>query len=152
MVILLLVFWIILNGRISVELTVVGVVCTLILFRWANRRLHYTWEKDLRILKKLPLAVFYVVQLLKDMLHSTLGVMHYVYTSKYEPEPQVIEFDVPFATSLGMTLMANYITLTPGTITVDAYRNHFTVHCLDPEFAPDPEGAMVQIIRRMEET
>ena len=151
MYLLFLLFWIVLNGRVSLELTAAGCLIGLVLFRLAYTHLDYSLEKDLRVLRKLPVAVLYLLQLIREMVGSTLRVMTYVYSAKYEPEPQIVTFYVHFTTNIGMALMANYITLTPGTITVNAERNHFTVHCLDPEFAPDPEGTMVSIIKRLEE-
>ena len=151
MFICLIVFWIILNGRISTELCVIGLIMSLVLFFLSFRHLGYSLERDIRVLKKLPVFVIYIGQLIMEMIQSTIKVMGFVFSAKYDPEPIVTKFYIHFHTNIGMALMANYITLTPGTITVEVQKNHFTVHCLDPDFAPDPNGRMVEIIKKLEE-
>lgn len=150
MFILLFLCWFMLNGRITTELFVVGLVVTLGIFAASYRHLGYTLEKDWQILTRLPVLFLYLGELVLEMTVSTWKVMGFVWSAKYETEPEIVEFDLPFRTRVGTTLMANYITLTPGTITVDVQQQHFRVHCLDGVFAPDPEGKMVQIIRRLE--
>jgi multicomponent Na+:H+ antiporter subunit E len=45
-------------------------------------------------------------------------------------DPAVVEFDAAVWSALPVTTLANSITLTPGTLTVDVSRRHFTVHTL----------------------
>ena len=63
-----------------------------------------------------------------------------------------MHFTVDFKTDIGRVMMANYITLTPGTITVDVDGNDFTVHCLDKDFSQGiDECLMIRIIKKVEE-
>ena len=49
-------------------------------------------------------------------------------------------------------LLANSITLTPGTITVSVEGNRFCVHCLDWELADGVEDSVfVELLKEMEE-
>ena len=51
----------------------------------------------------------------------------------------------------GKVLLADSITLTPGTITVAIQGDRFLVHCLDEEFAEGLEGSdMEQRIQQLE--
>ena len=48
-------------------------------------------------------------------------------------------------------VLANSITLTPGTITVNLEGNEFYVHCLDKEFAEGMEQSIfVELLEKME--
>ena len=48
-------------------------------------------------------------------------------------------------------ILANSITLTPGTITVSLEGNDFYVHCLDKEFAEGIDSsAFVELLQKME--
>ena len=48
-------------------------------------------------------------------------------------------------------LLANSITLTPGTITVSVEGDHFFVHCLDRELAEGmEESVFVELLKQME--
>ena len=51
-----------------------------------------------------------------------------------------------------LVALANSITLTPGTITVDLHDNHFTVHALDASLVDGlDDGVFVQQLMDMEE-
>ena len=60
-------------------------------------------------------------------------------------------FDVTLKTELGRALLANSITLTPGTITVSLSENHYVVHCLDKKFGEGLDSSIfVRLIADME--
>ena len=61
-------------------------------------------------------------------------------------------FDTAFQTGLAKVLLANSITLTPGTITVSVEDDRFCVHCLDKELAEGMEDSVfVKLLEEMEE-
>ena len=49
----------------------------------------------------------------------------------------VVSFDVDIEAEVLRVLLANSITMTPGTITVSLEGGHYTVHALDESFAVD---------------
>jgi multicomponent Na+:H+ antiporter subunit E len=51
--------------------------------------------------------------------------------------PVVIEFESRLKGDLAKVVLANSITLTPGTLTVDIRGDTFFVHCLAEEYAKD---------------
>ncbi|MBQ8547563.1 MAG: Na+/H+ antiporter subunit E, partial [Lachnospiraceae bacterium] len=56
-------------------------------------------------------------------------------------------------TDLARTVLANSITLTPGTITVELTEDEFKVHCLDKEMAEGIEDSVfVRLLLKMERT
>ena len=56
-------------------------------------------------------------------------------------EPQLVRFKPSQKTDVGLTVHANSITLTPGTITIEAGRDEFLVHALTREGAASLEGS-----------
>ena len=61
-------------------------------------------------------------------------------------------FDTDFKTGLARVLLANSITLTPGTITVSVEDDRFCVHCLDKELAEGMETSIfVKLLKEMED-
>ncbi len=67
-----------------------------------------------------------------------------------EPDPVIVEFYSGFDTSIQNVLLANSITLTPGTVTVFQEKDHFVVHALDPAFAEGIEdSAFVRLLSKM---
>ena len=70
--------------------------------------------------------------------------LHFIWTPKEEVEPQLVSFHTPLKTEMGRVALANSITLTPGTITVDVQDDLFLVHCLDATYAQGIEDSEMQ--------
>jgi multicomponent Na+:H+ antiporter subunit E len=51
--------------------------------------------------------------------------------------PRIVEFDSKLESNLAFTTLANSITLTPGTITVDIREGKYFVHALTDKVADD---------------
>ena len=74
-----------------------------------------------------------------------------IYSAKYEPEPAIVHFKTNLRTTFARVLLANSITLTPGTITVSLEDDIYTVHCLDKELAKDIDSSIfVKLLERIE--
>ena len=66
------------------------------------------------------------------------------------PDPVVIEFNSGLETDAQNVLLANSITLTPGTYTLFQEGDHFVVHCLIGEFAEGMEdSSFIRILKKM---
>jgi len=76
--------------------------------------------------------------LLKEMVVSTLSVAWLVVQPRLKLRPAIIAYPLSVTTDLQITLLANMITLTPGTLSVDVVDNGRTllIHALD---VPDRE-------------
>lgn len=71
---------------------------------------------------------------------------------KIEIEPVLTEFDSDLKESNLNVLLANSITLTPGTITVDYEKNHFLVLAIDTSFTEGLEDSVfVSELKKMDE-
>ena len=67
-----------------------------------------------------------------------------------EPDPVIIEFHSGFDSGLQNVLLANSITLTPGTITLFQEGDHLVIHCLRREYAEGiEESSFVRILRHL---
>ena len=66
--------------------------------------------------------------------------------------PTLVTFQSGLKTDFGRFLLANSITLTPGTITVQVEGDTFTVHCLDKSMLDTSEnGTFQRWIRKLED-
>ena len=66
-------------------------------------------------------------------------------------EPALIEFETHFKNDISRFLLANSITLTPGTITVAVKGDRFIVHCLDRTLAEGIESSVfVKLLEKIE--
>lgn len=151
MYVALLLLWIIFNGRLTLEVFLTGLVLCTLLFAFCCRFMGYSVKRDIRLLKRLPLAFQYAVILIIEILKANRQVLYFITTPRYQVEPQIVHFTSNLKTRMGRVLLANSITLTPGTITVGLEGNEFYVHCLDKEFAEGMESSIfVELLEKME--
>lgn len=151
MYVALLLLWIIFNGRLTLEVFLTGLVLCTLLFAFCCRFMGYSIRRDIRLLKRLPLAFQYAMILIIEILKANRQVLYFITTPRYQVEPQIVHFTSNLKTRMGRVLLANSITLTPGTITVGLEGNEFYVHCLDKEFAEGMESSIfVELLEKME--
>lgn len=141
---LLFALWILFNGQWTGEIAVTGVVlCGLIyLFIW--KFMDYSPRKEWRLCKLLPKAIAYLGYLIKEICVSAVQTLRFVWSAKEEVEPQLVSFHAKVKTEAGRVILANSITMTPGTITVDVRDDLFLVHCLDSSFADGIDDSEMQ--------
>jgi len=84
-------------------------------------------------LRGLPYAGIYLGHFGAELLTANVDVAYRVLAPSMPIEPDVIELPLRVETDLAITTIANSITLTPGTLTMDydAERNTLYVHAID---------------------
>lgn len=66
-------------------------------------------------------------------------------------QPVIVRFKTDLKTKTARVLLANSITLTPGTITVALQDNEYTVHCLDRRFSEGlSDSVFVRLLHKIE--
>jgi multicomponent Na+:H+ antiporter subunit E len=146
-----LLLWIIFNGKVTLEIVLIGIVLCAVLFAFCCKFLNYSIKRDLRMFKRLPLMIQYAAILIIEILKANRQVLHFIMTPVYEVEPQIVHFRSNLKSETARVVLANSITLTPGTITVGLEGNDFYVHCLDKEFAEGMESSIfVELLEKME--
>lgn len=151
MYILLFLFWIILNGKITAEIVAFGLVLTTAIFWFMCRFLEYSPKYEIFVLKNFIWIIAYFFVLIIEMVKSAITVYKKVYSRRIEIQPQMVFFDVDIKSEFLRFVLANSITLTPGTITVDVDDNHFCVHALDYTVAEGIENStFIKILKKME--
>ncbi|MFC3478670.1 monovalent cation/H+ antiporter subunit E [Halobacterium litoreum] len=90
----------------------------------------------------------YVPYLLWEIVVANVQIARVVLHPRLPIDPKVVEFDAAVWSELPATTLANSITLTPGTLTVDVTQRHFTVHSLTPGAREDLlDGALERAVR-----
>lgn len=91
--------------------------------------------------------------LLVEIVKSSFAVIKIVFSKKLDIQPQIVFFEAPLKSDFLRTILANSITLTPGTITVDVDENRFCIHALDYTLAEGIEDSVfVHLLMKMEES
>lgn len=141
-----------LNGRVTVEIVVIGLLITLLVYVFARKYLGYSFKKDLWWLRRVGLLILYAGTLLKEIAKSTWQVLLLIIAGDRYTKGTIVKVRIPLRTAAARTILANSITLTPGTITVSLDDDLYTIHALRPEFAEDlADSSFVQLLHRIEE-
>lgn len=135
MFIFLFVLWVILNGRLTVEIAVAGVIICVVLYLFLHKFMGYKMQQDVIIAKAFPRIISYLFYLVIEVIKANLEVAKAILRFDTEPEPVMVKFRTNIKTETGRTVLANSITLTPGTFTIDLEDGEFTVHALDRAYA-----------------
>lgn len=152
MYLLLFAFWILLNGKITKEILLFGLVIAAAIFWFVCKFMDHSIRKEMMLYKSIGQFILYFLILLREIFIANINVLKLVYSPKYVPEPGLVYFKTDLKTGLAKVMLANSITLTPGTITVSLKDDEFCVHCLDMAYAEDIEKSVfVQQLKKMEE-
>lgn len=150
MFIILFLFWILINGKINLEITIIGLIICALVNLFARYFLNFTFKKDVAYCKNIGLFILYFFLLVIEVIKSNWNIITLIW-SKKEIEPKVVHFNVDLKTRLLRVLFANSITLTPGTITIELDDDQYIVHALRYEYIDGIENSSIlKVLRRME--
>lgn len=99
---------------------------------------------DAKYLSKVPQVIRFVAYFIKELFVANLRMVYHVLTPHDTMSPGVVAVPLEEANDVELTLLANLITLTPGTLSVDisADRRVLYVHAVD---CHDPEAVRREI-------
>lgn len=151
MSILFFVLWIIFNGNITLEIAIFGIVISAVMYVFMCKFMNYSFATDKKICKMIPLVIQYIGLLVWEIIKANLVVMKYIVNDSIETEPVIIKSTSGLNSTLARVVLANSITMTPGTITVELEGDNFTIHCLDKDIAEDAsELCFTKVLKKME--
>ena len=114
--------------------------------------MDYSLRKELRFYKRMPAFFQYLYYLIKEIVFSNIAVSRMILTRKEEMEPVIVHVRTSLKSETARVILANSITLTPGTITVSLTDDKLLVHCLDKSLAEGMEDSVfVRLLQKMEE-
>jgi multicomponent Na+:H+ antiporter subunit E len=148
-VIWVLLAWPFVDGQIDVQVVIAGVIASAIvafLFHEVLPREHHVFISPVRIfwaLVYIPVFFYYVIL-------ANFDVVYRVVHPKMPINPGIIKIKTNLKTKSGITALANSITLTPGTLTVDLTDDGFLyIHWINVK-STDVEEATKLVAGRFE--
>lgn len=151
MYILFFLLWITFNGRITLEIVLFGLVISAVVYAFICKFMDFSIKKDIYIFRQSFRILQYIFVLIREIIKANVTTISMIISSKYEIEPVIVHFKTRLKTKTARVVLANSITLTPGTITVSLEEDELVVHCLDKDLAKDLEDSIfVQMLERME--
>ena len=152
MLLLFFLAWVVFNGRLTLEIALFGVAVAGAVFAFVCRFMDYSLKQELRFYRLMPAFLHYLYCLLKEIVLANLAVCRLILTRKEEMEPVLVHVHANLKSETARVILANSITLTPGTITVSLEGDKLLVHCLDKSLSEGMEDSVfVRLLQKMEE-
>jgi len=149
LIIWILAAWPFVDGKIDLQVMVAGVIASLVvafLFHEILPKEHHVFISPVRIfwfLVYVPVFFYYMIKANFDVVYRALH-------PKMPIKPGIVKIKTNLKTESGITALANSITLTPGTLTVDLTDDgHLYIHWINVK-SDDVEQATKFIARRFE--
>jgi Multisubunit Na+/H+ antiporter, MnhE subunit len=133
---MLFVFWMLLSGKYDSFHLTLGAICSIIIayltheLLFANVRVGDTRLIVQRFITYIPWLVYQIIL-------SNIHVAYLALSPKMPIAPQILRFSTKLESDISWVTLANSITLTPGTITMDIREGEFFVHALSKKVADD---------------
>jgi multicomponent Na+:H+ antiporter subunit E len=136
--------WLLWSGHYVPLLLVLGGASVGLVLMVARRTGFF--DPDVYSLHLGPRLPAFWLWLIKEIVVSNLNVARIVLRRRLEIEPTWVTVDASHLPAAAQATLANAITLTPGTLSVDIVRGRIEVHCLTREIADDLRGG--EMLRR----
>ena len=143
--------WVVFNGKWTTEIALLGLAVSGLIYAFTCAFIGLSPKKELRYLRNAGRGIAYLWLLLREIFKANWQVLRLIWSPRMEVEPELHTFRTRVKSDFGKAILANSITLTPGTITVHVRDDLFMVHCLDRELADGLEDSeFEQRLEKME--
>lgn len=136
--------WILFNGQWTGEIAMVGLVVCGLIYAFCWKFLGYSPRTEWQLARKVPRAIGYGIFLIGEVFKSGWQTIRFIWSPKVDVQPEIVSFHTKLKTDTGKVLLANSITLTPGTITLECDEQTTVVHCLDQSMGEGLEGSEME--------
>jgi multicomponent Na+:H+ antiporter subunit E len=141
------IFWLLLTNNSQPELIVGLIIAAVLAILFGN--LHSVFA-ELRCSPRAILSmVIYSFVFISELIKSNLDVAKRVVSPNLPINPGIVKVKTKLTSRLGRMILANSITLTPGTLTVETDEDNFYIHWIDVT-SEDIEEATRKIVRKFE--
>ena len=144
----LFVIWLIANNSLGLDIMLTGAALAALLAvafaPFSGAYAHISWTPRVLLNVLLYFAVF-----IEELVRANLNVLRLVLSPRIHIEPGIIEIQTTLKSPLGRLVLANSITLTPGTLVVDIKDDTLFIHWINVS-ARDPVSATRKIAGRFE--
>ena len=147
--VMLFIVWLLLVGTLNFSEIFVGFF-VVIFTAWLSSS-HLSFLDDIKFNWATPLFMLrYLGVFLLALLHANIDMARRVLSPSLPINPAMVEVETQLKSSLGKLILANSITLTPGTLTVDVVGERLLVHWVDSSPGRDLEHATHAIAESFE--
>jgi multicomponent Na+:H+ antiporter subunit E len=146
--VVLFICWLLLNNSLAPDVLIVGIAATLlIVLIFQNGR---SVLSDFNITPRgLGTAVIFVLYFFKELIKSNIRLAAIVLSPTLPVNPGIVKVRTKLKSPVARELLANAITMTPGTLTVELRDEWLYIHWVTVE-SIDEEDATAKIVSRFE--
>ena len=145
---LMLAVWVLLSGGVTGEILTAGVLVSMAITFMTSSGVSPLAQIRLTPRAILAHLLFFLV-FLRELILSNLDVARRVLSPSLPINPGIVKVPTRLRTPMGRFVLANAITLTPGTFTVEVRNDALFIHWLDID-PGDAESASRRIVSRFE--
>lgn len=145
--------WIIFNGQFTAEIAVFGVVISAAVYAFTCFFMDFSIKKDIQLVKRIGFFLEYVAVLVWEVIKANVCMVKMlVIKQEYELKPVIFKLNTSLKSKMCRVLLANAITLTPGTITVSMEKDNLIIHALDESLIVEDDGEFIfeKILQKIE--
>ena len=146
--------WVVLCGSVSGEILLFGAAVSVLVFIFTCRFCGWSIQREIIFWKLLLPGLHYILLLIREIITSNLAMLRLVLRPDFKTDccrPVLVKIHAPLRSNVAKMTLANSITLTPGTITVENQGKDFLVHCFNATYATGmTETDLVKQLIKME--
>ncbi|MCL2381044.1 MAG: Na+/H+ antiporter subunit E [Treponema sp.] len=148
---LYLLLWLIFSMRLSIGIVAAGIAISAAVFMFARVYLNYKIADDYKLIRKGFLVIQYVFILVWETAKGAVAVLLIAYGRTKNVRPCIKYFSIGLKTAPVLAVLANSITLMPGSVVIALEDGQFCIHCLDDSLVEGIEdSAPVRQLRKIE--
>jgi len=141
--ILLFIVWMALVNSFDIQEVILGIIVSLIVSYF------FTDNNKLNLLSLIKIYIRFIPLFLKELLVSNVEVAKLVLSKKIDIDPSIVKLETTLKSDHDKLLLANAITLTPGTLTMELHEQSLYIHILDKK-DKDIEVLQKEIVDKFE--
>jgi multicomponent Na+:H+ antiporter subunit E len=154
MFIILFIFWLLLTFNLSAANIITGVIAAVTTTAFFGKYFVNNYYKLLQP-KRYFWFVIYLFIFIWEVLKANFDVAYRVIHPAMPIKPGIVKVPLNVRSDIARTMLANSITMTPGTITVDIIGDHIFVHWIyvksdkPDEYAGEVSGRFEKYIKKI---
>lgn len=128
----LLLLWLMLNGTLAIEVLLTGILVSLTITLLFRKGLSFFTEFNATP-QAFITGIFYYAYFFKELFKSNIKLAAIVLSPSLPINPGIVKVQTKLKTKMGRLMLANSISLTPGTLSVELCDEWIYVHWVNVE-------------------
>ncbi|MGM0613224.1 MAG: Na+/H+ antiporter subunit E [Bacteroidota bacterium] len=137
--------WIALTMKFSLTNVIFGFVLGYLILWFAKRK-----ESENKYFKRIPKFLNYIFYFVSEVIKGSMRIGYEIITPDHKMNPGIIAVPLDAKSDVEITLLANSITLTPGTISIAVSDDRKILYVYNMYLNKDPEKSIQEIKNGLE--